>query len=204
MTSLVTGTIVSVGLMAAAPQLPALAWVALAVALLAGFLATWAALVEFREWRERANQAAAEARAEERERTQVLHATQRRVLGAVHARVTALNGELDDAKKSLTDVTVKFGEASMQVSRLRGDNEALRIENDGLRAVGHELWAENRELRGQSDAGTEGADVLALPRRRMVAGGGEWEAGQAPTVVNLDLQRLSAPFVSELRQLRAN
>lgn len=190
--------------MAAAPQLPALAWVALAVALLAGFLATWAALVEFREWRERANQAAAQARAEERGRTQDLHATQRRVLGAVHARVTALNGELDDTKKSLTEVTVKFGEASMQVSRLRGDNEALRIENDGLRAVGHELWAENRDLRGQSDAGTEGADVLALPRRRMVAGGGEWEAAQAPTVVDLDLQRLSAPFVSELRQLRAN
>lgn len=203
--SLAVGTIVSIVLMTAAPRLPALAWAALAVALLAGFLATWAALVEFREWRERASQAATQARAEERERTQELHATQRRVLGAVHARVTTLSGDLGATKRSLAEVTVKYGEASLQVSRLRGDNEGLRIENDGLRAVGQELWAENRDLRGQTDAaGAEGADVLALPRRRLIADGGEWEAELVPTVVDLDLQRLTAPFVSELRQRQAN
>ncbi|MFT3876770.1 MAG: hypothetical protein QM708_10180 [Propioniciclava sp.] len=208
-TSLAVGTAASVALMVAAQWMTLLAWPALIVALLAGFLATWAALVEFREWRERAQADAARARAEERDRTQELHAAQRRVLGAVHGRVRSLSGELVVAKESLTraestlaEVNKAYGETRQQVSRLRGDNEALRIENDALRTVGEELWAENRQLRASGEAPE--AEVVTLPRRRALARDGEWDLDSAPTVVDLDLARLAAPFISELRERHAN
>lgn len=212
--SLGVGTLASVILMVAAQGAPVLSWIALVVALLAGFLATWAALIEFREWREQAIADASIARKRERDRIQELHVSQRRVLVAVHARVRQLGGELTAAKISLekTESTLAatqaaFGEAQHDLSCLRGAHEALRIENDGLRAVGEELWAENRTLRAQpvaDDAGDETTNVLSLPRRRAIPDAGTRGVARPSAVVDLDLQRLTAPFVNELRERHAN
>ncbi len=200
--SLIGGTVLSLGLMVASQWVPFLDWVAVVVALVAGFLATWAALVEFREWRVQAVAEAAAARAAERERTRQLHANQRGVLTTVDARVQAIAGALDEArteldstKEVLVDTKVALGEAQQTVSRLRGDNEALRIENTGLRS---ELAAATAEV-GEGDA-----EVLALPRRRATDGTGAWDALEAPTVVDLDLQRLAQPFVAEVQARHAN
>ena len=205
--SLVGGTIASLGLMVAHQWVPFLDWVAVLVALVAGFLATWAALVEFREWRTQALAEAAEARAAERVRTQQLHATQRGVLTTVDARIQAVAGaleeartELDSTKDVLVGTKVALGEAQQQVSRLRGDNEALRGENTHLRT-------ENAGLRTELAASTvedAGAEVFALPRRWVTEEASEWEAVDAPTVVDLDLQRLAQPFVAELQARHAN
>ncbi len=197
---LVVGTVVSLALMAASSVVPFLAWVAVVVALVAGFLATWAALVEFKEWRVAAQAEAAAARLAERERTQQLHATQRRVLTTVDARIQAIAGtlgeartELDATREELVGAKVSLGESQRLVSRLRGDNEALRVENTGLR----------RQL-ADAVAADAGADVLALPRRRATAAATEWDIVEAPTVVDLDLQRLAQPFVAEVQARHAN
>lgn len=199
---LTVGTVLSLALMVASSWAPLLAWAAVIVALVAGFLATWAALVEFREWRLKANAEAAEARAAERERTRQLHETQRGVLTTVDARIQAIAGalgetrsELDSTKEELVGVKVSLGEAQQQVSRLRGDNEALRVENTGLRT---QLEA------ATAPAEVGDADVLALPRRRATADVTEWDALEAPTVVDLDLQRLAQPFVAEVQARHAN
>ncbi len=199
---LTVGTVLSLALMVASSRAPLLAWAAVIVALVAGFLATWAALVEFREWRLKANAEAAEARAAERERTRQLHETQRGVLTTVDARIQAIAGalgetrsELDSTKEELVGVKVSLGEAQQQVSRLRGDNEALRVENTGLRTQLEAATA-------PAEAGD--ADVLALPRRRATADVTEWDALEAPTVVDLDLQRLAQPFVAEVQARHAN
>lgn len=200
MSCLVGGTILSLGLMAVSRWVPPLAWAAVLVALVAGFLATWAALVEFREWRIAAQGEAASARAAERERTQQLHETQRRVLTTVDARIHAIAGtlgetraELDATKEELVGARVALGEAQQTVSRLRGDNEALRAENGDLR----------HQLASTIGADAE-ADVLALPRRRATDGTPEWDVLEAPTVVDLDLQRLAQPFVAEMQARHAN
>lgn len=194
------GTVASLGLMVASSWVPLLGWAAVIVALVAGFLATWAALVEFREWRVTAAAEASAARSAERDRTHKLHETQRRVLTTVDARIQAIAdtlGEarvaLDDTKEELVGTKVALGEAQQQVSRLRGDNEALRVENTGLR---HQLVAAT-----QADAD---ASVLELPRRRTVGSDAEWDGGDVPTVVNLDLQRLAEPLVAELQARHAN
>lgn len=186
--------------MVANQWVPFLDWAAVVVALVAGFLATWAALVEFREWRLQALAEAAEARAAERLRTQQLHAAQRGVLTTVDARIQAVTGaleetrtELDSTKEELVGTKVALGEARQQVSRLRGDNQALRVENTGLR---QELAAAN--------ARDADAEVVELPRRRVTDGATEWDAIEAPTVVDLDLQRLAQPFVAEVRARHAN
>lgn len=197
---LLGGTVLSLGLMVANQWVPFLDWVAVVVALVAGFLATWAALVEFRDWRERAMDEAAADRAAERTRTQELHASQRAVLTTMDARVQAIAGalgeartELDATRTELVDVKVALGEATAQASRLRGDNEALR--------------SENRTLRADLDAARtvdDAAEVLTLPRRRLTEGDAEWGALEAPTVVDLDLQRLAQPFVAEVQARHAN
>lgn len=196
--SLVIGTVASLALMVASSWVPFLDWAAVVVALVAGFLATWAALVEFREWRVKAAAEAAEARAAERTRTHQLHETQRRVLTTVDARIQAIAGtlgearaELDATKEELVGTKVALGETQQLVSRLRGDNEALRVENTDL----------HRRLEAATQ--TE-ADVLALPRRRATATSTEWDALEAPTVVDLDLQRLAQPFVAEVQARHAN
>ena len=198
--SLVIGTVASLALMVASSWVPFLDWAAVVVALVAGFLATWAALVEFREWRAQAAAAAAEARAAERTRTHQLHETQRRVLTTVDARIQAIAGtlgearaELDATKEELVGTKVTLGETQQLVSRLRGDNEALRVENTDL----------HRRLEAATQTEAE-ADVLALPRRRATATSTEWDALEAPTVVDLDLQRLAQPFVAEVQARHAN
>lgn len=200
---LTVGTIASLALMIASQWVPFLDWAAVIVALVAGFLATWAALVEFREWRESAAADAAAARAAERLRTQQLHETQRGVLTAVDARIQAIAGslgetraELDSTREELVGVKVSLGQAQQQVSRLRGDNEALRVENTGLRT---QLAAAGGEVEAAGEA-----DVLTLPRRRATGSTTEWDALEAPTVVDLDLQRLAEPFVAEVQARHAN
>ena len=86
--SLTVGTIVAVALLVASSWVPPLAIAAVAVALVGGFLATWAATIEFREWKDRAAQEGESARAAERDRTRVFHARQREVL----ASFRGLNG----------------------------------------------------------------------------------------------------------------
>ena len=207
---LVVGTIGSLALMVASQWVPFLDWAAVVVALAAGFLATWAALVEFREWRVKAQAEATAARAEERARTRQLHETQRGVLTTVDARLNALAGtlgetraELDATKGELVEVKVTLGQAQQQVSRLRGDNDALRVENTGLRGENDTLRQElaDREV---VDGAEDTAEVLALPRRRVAGESTEWEAADAPTVIDLDLQRLAQPFVEEVQAKHAN
>jgi len=211
---LVVGTVVSLSLMVASQWVPFLDWAAVVVALVAGFLATWAALVEFREWRVKAQAEAAAARAEERTRTQHLHETQRAVLTTVDARIQAIAGtlgetraELDSTRDELVGVKVSLGEARQQVSRLRGDNASLRVELTDLRVENSDLRVENSDLRQQLADAVEAdaeADVLTLPRRRVTASTTEWDALDAPTVVELDLQRLAQPLVAEVQARHAN
>ncbi len=198
------GTIVSVALVMASVWVPALAFAAVAVALLGGFLATWAATVEFREWRERTQQEGEEARAAERERTRVFHARQRDVLTTVDVRTKA-------AQESLSKVTTALGLAESQISTLRGDNEALKFENTELKVENTELKAENVDLRTQleaesseAEASENAADVLALPLRSSSQDEPLWSDLEAPTVVNLDLVRLAAPLIEEVKQAHAN
>lgn len=204
---LVVGTVVSLSLMVASQWVPFLDWAAVVVALVAGFLATWAALVEFREWRVKAQAEAAAARAEERTRTQHLHETQRAVLTTVDARIQAIAGtlgetraELDSTRDELVGVKVSLGEARQQVSRLRGDNASLRVELTDLRVENSDL---RQQLADAVEADAE-ADVLTLPRRRVTASTTEWDALDAPTVVELDLQRLAQPLVAEVQARHAN
>lgn len=196
------GTIASLVLTFVAQQQPLVAWLAVGVALVAGFLATWAAVVEFAEWRAQAQADAAAERAEQRDRVRALHASQRDVLASVEARSRALRttlgetrSELQHVTGSLDKVTRSLGQSQLEVSRLRGDIEGLRIENAGLRAELEALAAVQRE---------GAADVLALPRRGTTGQAGtEWDALEAPTVVDLDLQRLVSPLVADLRSRQA-
>lgn len=199
------GTVASLGLLTASAWSWWLAVPAVLVALAAGFLATWAALAEFAEWRANARAEAAAERAEQRERTQALHASQRHVLATVDARMAALQA-------TVGDMNVELGQSQQQLSRLRGDNEALRIETADLRTENAELRLENTGLRDQvrdltaaRDTEQEDvADVFALPRRRASGNAGEWDVLDAPTVVDLDLQRLASPFVAEVQRRHAN
>ncbi|WP_324523344.1 hypothetical protein [Propioniciclava sp.] len=180
-------------LLVASSWVPPLAIAAVAVALVGGFLATWAATIEFREWKDRAAQEGESARAAERDRTRVFHARQREVLATVDARTRAVQDSLNQAMTSL-------GESEAQASRLRGDNEALTIENGELRT-------ENGELRTQLDkvaAASEEADVVALPVRLSTEESQRWSDLEAPTVVNLDLVRLANPLLDEVKQAHAN
>lgn len=194
--SLWVGTIVSLALLVASFFLWPLAIVAVCVALVTAFLTWWSGNVEReaqrQELREQAQVEGDSARAQERERTVTLHARQREVLTVVDHRTKA-------AQESLSQVTTSLGLAEAQLSTLRGDNEALRVENGALRA-------ENADLRAQVEASvdTDAADVVAMPRRPLAEHGTQWSDLEAPTVVNLDLLRLAAPLLDEVKQAHAN
>ncbi|MFP5416972.1 MAG: hypothetical protein ACLGHZ_08860 [Actinomycetes bacterium] len=203
------GTVLSLALVVAGQSVPILVWVAVLVALAAGYVAVAAARREFAAWRERVQAEATAERAEQRERTRQLHARQREVLAVVDARMQSLHSSLGktraslgEATSSLTTTRAALGQATAQVARLEGDNEALRSVNRALRV-------ENADLRSQLVARVEAsgeADVVELPRRRGTGEGVEWgeTEGDAKTVVELDLQRLASPFVAELRRRHAN
>ena len=193
--TLTVGTVAAVGLLIASRQVAALAPVAVGVALVTAYLAAWAAWAELKAYRVRAAAEAAAERAAHRDHLTHLHAGQRDVLRTVDARAHSLRTELDATKVSL-------GESQQQVSRLRGDNEALRVENGELRsqtAADAELIAALRV----PEVAEDGADVLALPRRRAVDAADAWGA-DVPTVVDLDLQRLASPFVADVLRRHAN
>lgn len=190
--STVVGALAVAAFWAGSAWLPGLVHLAVVAAVVAGALAVWASLADFAAYRRRA--AAEHARTLEEHRTQIrtVHQTQREVLTAIDARTRTL-------RSTLSRTRLELGEAQQTVSRLRGDNEALRLDNESLRV-------ENADLRGQLQAATRGegeADVFALPRRR-AAGGDEFDALEAPTVVDLDLQRLASPFVEDVLRRRAN
>ncbi len=192
--TLTVGTVAAVGLLIASRQVAVLAPVAVGVALVTAYLAAWAAWAELKAYRVRAAAEAAAERAAHRDHLTHLHAGQRDVLRTVDARAHSLRTELDATKVSL-------GESQQQVSRLRGDNEALRVENGELRsrtAADAELIAALR-----APVAEDGADVLALPRRRAVDSGDAWGT-DVPTVVDLDLQRLASPFVADVLRRHAN
>jgi len=187
---LTLGALVSLGLWYASAWAPLLALAAVVVALLAGVLAVWVALVELAAYRASAAREAAEERAAHRAKIQSLHEAQRGVLATVDAHTQALRASLDST-------TVELGEPRQEASRLRGDNAALRLENGELRL-------ENADLRAR--LGQEAsADVVALPRRRASAEAGpEWADDEPSTVINLDLQRLVSPFVADVQRRHAN
>lgn len=191
--SLTVGAVVSVALLVASfwvAQLP-LSIAAVVVALLGGFLAVWALTVEFREWRERAQDEGETARAEERDRIRIFHVRQREVLSTVDVHTKA-------TQESLSQVTASLGQAEAQISTLRGDNEAMSIENKALRV-------ENTELRAQiAIPADEDGTILPLPLRTAAEGGMQWSDLEAPTVVNLDLIRLASPLLDEVKRAHAN
>ena len=65
------------------------------------------------------------------------------------------------------------------------------------------------ELRTQlasttAESDEDAAEVLALPRRTFTGDAAEWSDLEAPTVVNLDLLRLAAPLLDEVKRAHAN
>lgn len=142
-----------------------------------------ACLLAWREARQARRIAAAQAVRDLRVSGDKLHEERqqhRRVLAVLQERNSELRSRLAES----------LGEAAalaQQVSTLRGDNAALRIELARIQAE------------DSSDA-----EIVSMPRRvssPAQAGNGEdlWSEGNVPTVV--DLQSLSAPFVEEvLRQ----
>jgi len=194
---LTLGALVSLALWYASTWVPLLALAAVVVALLAGVLAVWVALVELAAYRATAAREAADERAAHRTKIQSLHEAQRGVLATVDAHTQALRASLDST-------TVELGETRQEASRLRGDNEALRLENADLREENTDLREENTDLRARLGQDAS-ADVVTLPRRRAsVAAGPERDDDEPSTVINLDLQRLVSPFVADVQRRHAN
>lgn len=183
---LAAGAAVSLALLVGALWVPWAAAGAVAVALLAGVIAT--AIVR-REVRAERADAAARLKAERaghRAHLSALHAEQREVLGVVDARIRAVARELTESRTELAEMC-------RVNARLRGDNAALRQENTRLRGRIEEL-----------EATPDGADVVSLPRRRVGERREARVALDSPTVVDLDIARLATPFVEELRRAHAN
>lgn len=187
MASLSLGLVASVGLLVAALWVPWLAWLAAPVALVGGGSATWAALQAKKIQRTRLLDEAKSERSSHRERLRESHAAQREVLTIVKSRSRAVSAELTRTRADL-------GLRLMEVSQLQGDLQAIKVENADLRD--HITY-----LRANTN---EGAEVLSLPRRRSTdREDAEWSAGDAPTIVDLDLLR-SIPQEEEYLRSQAN
>lgn len=196
------GIVLAVLLAVAGVWVPWLALVAVAVASVAGVWALAIAGREFVRYRAERNE---EARAVARAHTDHLrevHATHSSVMDVLSRRNESLRGELRAA-------SVEAGELQGQVSRLRGDNEALRVTNDELASQVASRDAVLDELRAGHDAAEAlealQADVVALPRRRIMSSAPlGWASDEAETVIDLDLARLATPFVEDAVRRHAN
>lgn len=112
-----------------------------------------------------------------------------------HASVMkVLSGRNEVLRGQLRDARAEVGELQAGHSRLRGDLEALRVENADLRG----------RVEG-SDATDAAVEVVTLPRRRATGQSVEgWLASEAETVIDLDLARLATPFVEDVVRRHAN
>lgn len=191
--TVVGGAVAVATLWAASAWVPLLVHAAVVVAVCVGAVALWAALAEFAAYRRRAEDEQAALLEDHRTQIHTVHQTQREVLAAIDVRTRSLRSTLDGTRAKLGETRQQLGEARQTVSRLRGDNEALKLTNAGL----HERLAEVEAQAAGADA-----DVFALPRRR--ATGTELDALEAPTVIDLDLQRLASPFVEDVVRRHAN
>ena len=181
---------VAVALQVASVWTPQLSYAAVVVAVLTAVAAAWQGLRALARQKTDATAAAQIERAQHRESLTASHASQREVLTVVDARTESL-------RRDLAGVRATLGETQMEVSRLTGDNVVLRQDNEGLSR-------ENGELRALvADASGDDSQVVTLPRRRAAAER-NWSDLEAPTVVDLDLQRLVSPLVEELRRAHAN
>ncbi len=186
---LVTGLVPAGALGVAALWVPWLGLAGVVLAAAAGVAALVVAGREFVAYRAERNAEAGDAARAATEQLHQVRADHTSVMHVLTSRSEALRGQLRQA-------VAEAGELKSQTSRLRGDNEALRVENTGLRA-------EVAGLRAGQDA--PAADVVSLPRRRATAGPvGGWEAGEAQTVIDLDLARLATPFVEDALRRHAN
>lgn len=207
--ALVSGSVVAAALAVGGLWLPWLGVTGVVVAVAAGLVAVWAAYQEFKDFRARAGQEATEAL--------TAHGTQLHSERTRHREVMhVLQDRSDVLRGTVRAVTAENGELQHTVSTLRGDNAALRADLDTLQVAHVELRLENHELRTQvlADRATiadlrgeerPDADVFSIPRRRATGTEGtQWAAGEAPTVVELDLQRLASPFVEDMVRRHAN
>ncbi len=160
---------------------PGMSYLGIAIAFAAG---TAAATLGWREYRNAlldAGEHEVEMMRGFTARLQQERSTNSDVLDLIGARNAELLTEL---KTKRTQV----GELRQQVSELRGNFETLATEHSELQAT-HDALLDM--VKHDSDI-----DVVSLPRRR-TADGTEVSFEDSPTVANLNLQRLVAPFVEE-------
>lgn len=180
----------AVALQVASVWVPQLSYAAIAVAVVTAVAAAWTGQRILARQKAEATANAHLERAQHRESLSTFHASQREVLSIVDGRTDALRRDLAETRADL-------GEAQMEISRLTGDNAVLRQDNERLRRENDELLALAAPAPGSD------SQVVALPRRRAAAEH-NWSSLEAPTVVDLDLQRLVSPLVEELRRAHAN
>jgi chromosome segregation ATPase len=162
-------------------MLPGLAFAGVGVAILSGVTAAVLAWREHGRAVENLGRREVEMMQGFSERLHQERATQGEVLAAVERRDASLREEL-------TKVRADAGELRQDLSQLRGDFEALNVTHNELKTSHDELV---ERLKAEDPA-----DVVSLPRRR-TTDGGEIAFDEAPTVAELNLQRLVAPFVEE-------
>lgn len=182
--SLFAGAVVGIAGVAADSILPGLAYAGVGIAILAGVIA---AVLAWRAHKE----ALVDSGKREVEMMQGFSArlheertTHGEVLNVVERRDAALRTELSQVRSD-------SGELKQELSQLRGDFEALALTHDDLQAS-HDELVERLKV-------DHPADVVSLPRRRTTESG-EMAFDEAPTVAELNLQRLVAPFVEEVMQ----
>ena len=197
--ALAVGSLLAAALAAASLWVSWLAIVGVGVAVVAAVTVAWAGWQEFVEYREARNAELRQTTESLTDRLRTVREEHGAVLDVVVERTHALTADLSAAR-------TQNGELTSQVSRLRGDNEALRLENTGLRRT---LRAQERtisDLESRIPAEDPSGELVVLPRRRDT---GEeplfaWEAAEAETVINLDLARLATPYVEGVLRREAN
>ncbi len=179
--SLFAGAVVGISGVAADSLLPGLAYAGVGIAILAGVIAAVLAWKEHRQALVDSGKREVEMLQGFSARLHEERATQGDVLNAVERRDTALRAELAQVRSD-------SGQVKQELSQLRGNFEALTLTHSELKTSHDELV---ERLKNQDPA-----DVVSLPRRRTTESG-EKTFDEAPTVAELNLQRLVAPFVEE-------